>query len=219
MQTTSPAILLDLDGTIVDSAPGILDSCRAALRDLGHAPPKLAAAGLIGPPIEEIMGTLLAALGDDRVEEGVAAYREDYGTRGLYGSLAYPGIGIALAAMQDAGYRLLIATSKRRRFAVRILEHLELADMFDGIHGSEDGGGLDRKPELIAHVIAHHGLLPNRCLMVGDRRHDILGAKANGMRSLGVLWGYGTREELIASEADGLVEHPADLPAAALVKK
>ena len=120
--------------------------------------------------------------------------------------------------MQGAGARLLIATSKRRRFAVRILEHLGLAAMFDGIHGSEDGGALDEKSDLIAHIMAHHALRRDHCVMVGDRRHDILGAKVNGVRSLGVLWGYGTSEELTTAGATGLIAHPADLPAATLGK-
>ena len=210
------AILLDLDGTLIDSAPGILDSCRAALRALGHESPPLDASGLIGPPIEEIMGALLAQFDDDRVVEGVAAYRADYGAHGLFGSQPYPGIRDALIAMHEAGSRLLIATSKRRRFALRILAHVGLLEVFDSVYGSEDGRALDQKPELIAHVIAQHALERGLCLMVGDRRHDIAGAKANGIQSLGVLWGYGTREELTGAGANGLVECPADLPAATL---
>ena len=96
MPSAPHIILLDLDGTHVDSAPGILDSCRAALRELGHEPTLLQASGLIGPPIEEIMATLLAPFGDNRVEAGVAAYRANYGARGLYGSQPYSGITDAL---------------------------------------------------------------------------------------------------------------------------
>ncbi len=113
--------------------------------------------------------------------------------------------------MQQAGLRVYLATSKRQVFARRILEHLALAIHFDGIHGSVPGGELDHKPELLAHILSEHGISPSRCLMVGDRRHDIFGAHAVGMRGLGVLWGYGTRDELETAGADRLVESTPDL--------
>ena len=212
-----PTVLLDLDGMLVDSLPGIEASCRAALTALGHVPaPQLDIAALIGPPIEDIIHVLLAPYGDDRVAEGVAAYRADYGARGLLGSTPYPGIPEALAAMRDAGAQLILATSKRRAFAEHILEHTGLATMFAAVHGSEPGGALDHKPELIAHIIARHGLDPAACVMVGDRRYDISGAHANRVRALGVLWGYGSRDELETAGADDLVGDPQDLAAAAL---
>ena len=217
MLSHEPTILLDLDGALVDSQPGILSSCRAALRALGHDPaPTLDLSAVIGPPIEDGMRLLLGAYGDDRVAEAVAAYRADYGQTGLFDSPPYPGIEAALAEMRQAGAQLILATSKRRVFAQRILEHGGLDGFFAAIHGSEPGGALDHKPELISHIAARHALAPRRCVMVGDRRYDIAGAHANGMRALGVLWGYGTREELEAAGADGLVAHPEALPAAAL---
>src|SRR5216684_1859206 len=107
-------------------------------------------------------------------------------------------------------------TSKRTIFARRILEHLELATYFDGIYGSETGGALDHKPELIAHILSQHGLQPDYSVMVGDRRYDITGAHANRMRAVGVLWGYGTRNELEAAGADQLIGAPEDLARGAL---
>jgi phosphoglycolate phosphatase len=101
-------------------------------------------------------------------------------------------------------------------FASRILDHLKFTTYFDGIHGSVPGGELDHKPELLAHVLSEHGLSPSRCLMVGDRRHDISGAHAVGMRGLGALWGYGSRDELETAGADRLVESPGDLAGAVL---
>lgn len=217
MLSPAPTVLLDLDGTLVDSQPGIASSCRAALIALGHTPePTFDISAMIGPPIEDIMHLLLTPYGDDRIVEGVAAYRDDYGQRGLFQSLPYPGIAEALAALRDAGAQMILATSKRREFAQRILDHLGLAGFFAGVHGSEPGGALDHKPELIAHVIERHGLTPARCVMVGDRRYDITGAHANRMRALGVLWGYGTRDELETAGADDLVAAPQGLAAAAL---
>ncbi|RYF96267.1 MAG: HAD family hydrolase, partial [Caulobacteraceae bacterium] len=192
-------------------------SFHAALRALGHTPePSLDLSALIGPPVEDVMRLVLERYGDDRVAEAVSAYRADYGQRGLFNSLPYPGVAQALAAMREQGGQLILATSKRREFAQRILEHIGFDSLFTAIHGSEPGGALDHKPELIAHIIAHHALTPSRCVMIGDRRYDIAGAHANKMRALGVLWGYGSRDELEAAGADGLVTEPEGLPQAAL---
>lgn len=219
MPPPAPTVLLDLDGTLVDSEPGILASFQAALRALGHAPkPSFDLSGLIGPPVEDVMRLVLETYGDDRVSEAVAAYRADYGERGLFASLPYPGIAQALGAMRDAGAGLVLATSKRTAFARRILEHIGFEGLFAAIHGSEPGGALDHKPELIAHIIERHGLAPGDCVMIGDRRYDVAGAHANGMRALGVLWGYGSRDELESAGADGLMARPEDLPRAALRK-
>ena len=210
--TPTRSVLLDLDGTLIDSQPGILASCLAALRALGHEPDEtLDIKRTIGPPLEDMMQVLLQPYGDDRIGEAVAAYRQHYGESGLLGSEPYPGIGSSLKEMQQAGLRIYLATSKRETFASRILHHLGFATYFDGIHGSVPGGGLDHKPELLAHILSQHNLLPSHSLMVGDRRYDISGAHAVGMRGLGVLWGYGTRDELETAGADQLVESTADL--------
>jgi len=168
------SVLLDLDGTLIDSHPGILASCLAALRALGHEPDE----------------TL-----DIRRTIGVP----------------YPGIGKSLEEMKRTGLRIYLATSKRAIFASRILDHLKFATYFDGIYGSLPSGELDHKPELLAHILSKHSLSPSHSLMVGDRRYDISGAHAVGMRGLGVLWGYGTRDELETAGADQLVDSPADL--------
>jgi phosphoglycolate phosphatase len=206
------SVLLDLDGTLIDSLPGILASCLAALRALGHEPGEtLNIRHAIGPPLEDTMQVLLRSYGDDRVGEAVAAYRQHYGEIGFLGSEPYPGIGKSLEEMKRNGLRIYLATSKRLIFASRILNHLSFATYFDGIYGSVPGGELDHKPELLAQILSEHGLLPSRSLMVGDRRYDISGAHAVGMRGLGVLWGYGSRDELENAGADQLVDSPADL--------
>ncbi|MDI1264939.1 MAG: HAD hydrolase-like protein [bacterium] len=204
------SVLLDLDGTLIDSAPGILASCGAALRALGHEPPADMRVA-VGPPLEDILRGLLAPLGDDRLDEAVLAYRADYGSNGIARNTLYPGIGDALRQMSGAGLQLYLATSKRAVFARAILEHLELTRFFAGIHGSEPGGALDHKPELIAHVLSKHRLHPASSVMVGDRQFDISGAHANGMRAYGVLWGYGSRAELEGAGADRLLPSAAEL--------
>ena len=204
--------LLDLDGTLIDSRPGIMASVDAAVVALGHAPdPGLDLTGVIGPPMDQAMTYILGRYGDNRVDEGVAAYRAHYGTVGLFGSTLYPGIQAALETMAAAGVVLLVATSKRTVFARRILEHLGVAGLFAGIHGAEPGGALDDKGALIGHVMRHEAI-EGRCAMAGDRRYDIAGAHANGLRAVGVLWGYGNRDELETAGADRLVEQPGDLP-------
>ncbi len=210
----SPArsVLLDLDGTLVDSQPGIIASALAALRALGHDPgDALDIKRAIGPPLEDMLQVLLWARGDDRIGAAVAAYRQHYGESGLLGSEPYPGIGGALQDMRRAGLRIYLATSKREVFARRILDNLKLATYFDGIFGSVPGGQLDHKPALLAHILSAQDICASHGLMVGDRRHDVVGAHAVNMRALGVLWGYGSRDELEVAGADQLVERPSDL--------
>ncbi|MGY4305058.1 phosphoglycolate phosphatase [Bradyrhizobium sp. USDA 4369] len=206
------SVLLDLDGTLIDSRPGIAASALAALRSLGHTPDDtLDVTAVIGPPLQDMLRVLLQAHGDDRVDDAVLAYRRHYGDVGLFGSALYPGMREALQAMHDAGLRIYLATSKREVFARRILEHLDLASFFQAIHGSVPSGALDHKPELLAHILDERNIAAQDSLMVGDRRHDVAGAHAVRMKSLGVLWGYGSRDELETAGAERLVENPADL--------
>ncbi len=113
--------------------------------------------------------------------------------------------------MKRTGLRIYLATSKRAIFASRILDRLKFVTYFDGIYGSGPSGELDHKPELLAHILSKHSLSPSDSLMVGDRGYDISGAHAVGMRGLGVLWGYGTRDELETAGAEQLLDSPADL--------
>ena len=217
--------LLDLDGTLTDSRPGILGSLRQALRELGHAPdPDENLDWVIGPPMEQSIGRLLARWGDPRESEAVARYRRIYAAGGLYDNAVYPGIVPALEAFAAGGWTLLVATAKRTRYALPILRHFGLAAHFRAIYGSEDGGHeggplLDTKPELLAHVLAEQRFAPGHAVMIGDRRHDIEGARANGMRAIGVAWGYGGVAELREAGADAIAARPEDLPdlAAALL--
>jgi phosphoglycolate phosphatase len=205
-------VLLDLDGTLIDSQPGILSSCTATLRALGHEPDRhFDIEQVIGPPLQDVMRVLLLRYGDDRVDEAVLAYRQHYSDSGLFESDLYPGIDGALRQIKQAGLRIYVATSKREAFARRILEHLGMAAHFDGIYGSVPGGELDHKPELLAHILSQHQLQPAHGVMVGDRRYDIVGAHAVGMRGLGVLWGYGSQDELETAGADQLIKSTADL--------
>ncbi|BBK39915.1 phosphoglycolate phosphatase [Allostella sp. ATCC 35155] len=212
---TSHTVLLDLDGTLTDSRPGIVACYHAALRSLGHEPdPAIDLTFVIGPPPEEIMPQVLARYGDDRSLEAVALYREHYAQGGLFQNSVYDGIPEALAALAEAGCVLYVATAKRTVFARRILDHFGLSPAFRRIYGSEPGGALDRKGDLIAHILANEPIAPEGTIMVGDRHHDISGARQNGLPAIGVAWGYGGPEELERAGADRIAGSPADLAAA-----
>jgi phosphoglycolate phosphatase len=208
---TSGTVLFDLDGALTDSAPGIAGSINAALQALGHAVvPKLDWA--IGPPIDDVMARLMRQYGDNRVAEGVALYRQFYGASGLFDNALYPGIPDMLDNLVGAGFALCLATSKRRAFAERILAHFGLAGRFRGIYGSEEGGLLDHKPALIAHILAREAVLPADAVMIGDRHYDVAGAHANGVRAIGVTWGYGGIAELRAAGADAFAFEAGSVP-------
>ena len=210
-------VLLDLDGTLIDSKPGIVASFNAALEALGHRPdPSFDLTFVIGPVLTDVMGEVLAHYGDTRVDEAVAAYRDHYGNVGLYDVALYDGVATLLASLKAAGLRLYLATSKRTAFAIRILDNLAISEHFDGIYGSEPDGTRDGKPELVADILRREAIRANTATMVGDRRYDVAGAHANGLRAIGVLWGYGDRQELEDAGADLLVASPADLQGALL---
>ena len=202
----APAVLLDLDGTLVASRDGIVSGLRQALRDLGHEPdPSRDLSWVVGPPLHDSVAKLLAEHGDDRVAEAMTRYRHHYETGGLFDSPLFPGIAPALEQLVASGHRLFLATSKPLHMARRILEARGLVSRFAGLYGARPDDGGSEKPELIAGLLRREAIDPHRAVMVGDRRFDIAGAHANGLRALGVLWGYGGREELEAAGADGVV--------------
>jgi phosphoglycolate phosphatase len=204
-------VLLDLDGTLIDSRPGIAASCEAALRALGHTPdPSFDITPLIGPPLPQVIGRLLQDLGDDRIDAGIAAYRAHYGEIGLYQATIYPGI-IDVLPVLSSGARCFVVTSKRSVFARRIVDTFGMAAWFHRVYGTEPDGSVDDKRDLIAAVLRAEALDARDTVMVGDRSHDMIGARANSLRGIGVLWGYGSRDELEASGADALLDRPADL--------
>jgi phosphoglycolate phosphatase len=206
------AVLLDLDGTLSDSRPGIAACFRFTLGEMGHDP---AVAGdltwAVGPPIRVSIQRLLAQYGDTRVAQAVAIYRARYSTVGLYECSVFPGIVGMLDRLRDAGLTMCIATSKRRDFAERVMEHLGLRGYVKAVYGAEPGGGLDDKRDLLAHILIAEEFAAAETVMVGDRLHDMHAAQANAVRSIGVLWGYGGREELQAAGADALAEQPDDV--------
>jgi len=208
-------ILVDLDGTLVDPKPGLIGSVQYALRKLGHpVPPAEELLWLIGPPFRVTFPKLLGRA--DRTEAALVHYRESYLNGGMYDAVVYAGVPEALDALSAAGHRLLVATSKPHRYARPILEHFDLARHFAAICGPELDGTNDHKADLIAHMIEREGVRPETGVMIGDREFDVAAAARNGMRAVGVMWGYGTAEELTGAGAAALVYSPAGLPDAVL---
>jgi phosphoglycolate phosphatase len=215
---TERAVLLDLDGTLSDSRPGIVGCFRYTLAQLGHDP---AVSGdltwAVGPPIAVSIGRLLAQYGDTRVDEGLAVYRARYSAVAIYDCAVYPGVVAMLDALRDAGRVMCIATSKRRDFAERVMDHLGLRAHVRAVYGAEPGGGLDQKAGLLAHILAREGFAADATVMLGDRLHDIHAAQANKVRSIGAAWGYGGAAELREAGADCIAESPHDVPALATI--
>ncbi len=182
------------------------------LTEMGHDPSLVGdLTWAVGPPIGQSIAMVLAKYGDDRVDHGLATYRARYTTVGIYECTAYPGVHEMLAALTDAGHVLSVATSKRRDFAERAVEYLDIRKYLPRVYGALPGGGLDAKQDLLAEILRVEGYDPANTVMVGDRLHDIHAAQANRLRSIGVLWGYGGEAELRAAGAGRLAAHPSEV--------
>jgi phosphoglycolate phosphatase len=211
----SSTIIFDLDGTLTDPREGIARCFAHALERLGLvSPPLEELTRYIGPPLREVFGVLLATDDVARIEHAVALYRERFGTVGLFENQPYAGIHAALAQLLAAGHRLFVCTSKAQVYAERIVAHFELAPYFERVYGPGLDGSLSNKAELLAHLIEREGIDAARAIMIGDRLHDMLAARSNGVRALGVLYGFGDLEELRAAGAEGTCERVEDIPPA-----
>lgn len=204
-------VLLDLDGTLTDPREGIVNCIRHALSLLDEpCPPDRQLERWIGPPLQ---ASFAALLGPDspKVSRAVALYRERFSSVGMLENRLYPGVLEALRRLKALGATLYVATSKPTIFAERIVDHFGLAPEMHAVFGSELDGTRSDKTELIAHLLAKQSLPRDATCMVGDREHDIRGAKNNGVIAIGALWGYGTRKELLDAGAAALCETPDEL--------
>jgi phosphoglycolate phosphatase len=208
-------LLFDLDGTLTDPFLGITRCIAHALEAAGRQAPSPEELGwCIGPPLQESFRTLLDTTDETVIDSAIESYRERFRTVGMFENGMYAGIPEALSELGNAGHRLFVATSKPAVFATRIVEHFGLGSHFATVYGSELDGTRSAKADLIAHILNEESLSVDETMMIGDRHHDIVGAKANGMRALGVLWGYGSQQELEEAGADTCVADPAELPEA-----
>lgn len=207
-------VLFDLDGTLTDPFVGITSSIQHALRKLGRvAPPADGLRWCIGPPLDESFLTLLGTSDRELALEALRLYRERFGREGLFENKLIPGIVECLVELCDEGHTLSVATSKPTVFAKRIIDHFELRRFFCRVDGSELDGTRCNKASLIEYVLERDRLKPAEVVMIGDREHDMIGASANEVRGIGVLWGYGSEDELQSSGACQCVELPNQLPA------
>jgi phosphoglycolate phosphatase len=181
-------VIFDLDGTLTDSAEGIVSSFRHALGTVGvEVPPGDLAGRIVGPP----MHLTLQAMEIPDADAAIAAYRADYSTRGWAINRLFDGIPELLADLREAGVRMAVATSKAEPTARRVLQHFGLDENFEVIAGASVDGVRATKAQVMAHALAQLEPLPERVVMVGDRAHDVEGAAAHGIATVVVDWGYG----------------------------
>jgi phosphoglycolate phosphatase len=205
-------LLFDLDGTLTDSRPGIVNSIRSTLLALGiELPSEEALTRYIGPPTHHAFRDLLGTSDAVLLERAVAMYRERFVKVGMFDNSVYPGVREGLEALTDGGNRLWVATSKPRIYAEAIVDHFALRRFFVRVFGSELDGVRGEKSDLIGYLLESERLSAAGCWMIGDRMHDVVGAHRNGVRAAGVLWGYGTRAELEAAGADVTFASMGDL--------
>lgn len=209
-------ILFDLDGTLVDPLKGITGSYRAALNELGvQTPSEEVLRSFIGPPLRQCMGGLLKTSDPKVIEHGVARYRHYYvHEKYMFRDSLYPEVEAVLQRLKNEGRHLFVATSKAQSYAREILVYFGLERYFVRIYGSELDGTRSDKKELLTFLLEQESLPKAECLMIGDRMHDVIGAKANGVGCIGVTYGYGSREELKGAGALSLCGKPRDLPIA-----
>ncbi|BBM19303.1 phosphoglycolate phosphatase [Enterococcus avium] len=204
-------VLFDLDGTLTDSSEGILNSVRYMLEKKALKVPDLATLHtFIGPPLDETLNHLYG-LNKDESQKAVEIYREYYAEKGIKQLAVYPGIEEILETL-SADYVLAIATSKPEFYAKKILADVNLSSYFTGIFGADLAGERSKKTDVIAYALEQ--LEGDSAVMIGDRKFDIIGAKENHLKSIGVLYGFGDLQEMTDAEADKIAATVEEIPAA-----
>ena len=205
-------LLFDLDGTLTDSCPGILNSLTYALRQMGvPVPPRETLLHFIGPPLLDSFQRW-CSLSPETAREGVRKYREYFEKSGMFENSVYPGIPELLRRLKSGGRRLVIATGKPEPYARQIAEHFGIADMFEHICGATMDQARTGKADVIRYALDRcGGVHPAAALMIGDRENDVAGARHCGLDCVGVLYGYGSRTELEEAGAAYIARDVAEL--------
>ncbi len=204
-------LLFDLDGTLTDPFEGITNSVVYALEKFGIAvADRRALTKFIGPPLFDSF-TQFYGMDEAAARQAIAYYREYFETTGLFENAVYPDIPPVLEELRRRGKQLVVATSKPEKFAVQIMQHFSLDGYFKAIAGATLDDSRTKKADVIAYALATSGADGRKSAMIGDREHDIWGAKANGLYSVGVLYGFGSREELLRAGADAVAATPREL--------
>ncbi|MDD3164840.1 MAG: HAD hydrolase-like protein [Oscillospiraceae bacterium] len=203
----NPFVLFDLDGTITDSAPGILAAARYALAQFGITEPDDAVMlQYIGPPLPDSFETY-HGLSPQDARTALAHYRTYYAAQGIFQCALYPGIRALLRDLSQAGMRVVLATSKPEPFARQILAHFDILQYFSFVCGNTMDETRTSKAQVLAEIAAHYpDLCPENAVMVGDRRFDCEGAQSAGIPAIGVLYGFGSRDELQKAGAYAFAE-------------
>ncbi|MGW5953364.1 HAD family hydrolase [Bacillus mycoides] len=204
--------LFDLDGTLTDPKEGIINAVLYVLEKMGIEEVNISELdSFIGPPIQQSFADRYN-MNEIEVERAVFYFREYLKQSGLLENKVYDGIGALLQELKDAGNRLFVATSKPTVFAKQVIEHFQLTSFFEEIVGSNLDGTRIKKEEIIAHILQQNeGLNKEEVVMIGDRKHDIIGANHNGIASIGVLYGYGSENELIEVSATHIAKDIEEL--------
>lgn len=209
---SSPShLLFDLDGTLSDPRPGIFSCFNRALIALGRsAVDHHELTACIGPPLEACFSHLLGSEDAQQISLAVQTFRDCYSNGNLFKNILHPGVIPLLQSLHDRGRTLFVVTAKKEEFARRILHHFHIDTFFTDIIGAGDTQSGD-KEGLIAEIIRRHNLPAAATIMIGDRNHDIIGARANGIASYGVLWGFGSRRELTEAGPTKIIATLAEL--------
>jgi phosphoglycolate phosphatase len=198
-------IFFDLDGTLTDHGVGITRCLQHSLARLGRAVPAAKALRrFVGPPLHETFAELLQTVDGGVVDAAVRLYRERYVETGMFENELYPGVPEGLEALAEDGHRIWVVTSKPTVYADRIVDHFRLRRGVQRVYGAELSGTNADKRRLIRHALDEEHLEARGTWMVGDRMHDVRGARENGVSSIAVLWGYGAADELREAEPDHL---------------
>lgn len=189
-------ILFDLDGTLTDPGLGITNSVAYALKKYGiEVENRQSLYSFIGPPLNDSFKKYYG-FSDEKAMEAIWCYREYFADKGLYENEVYEGIEQLLGKIKESGRKIVLATSKPEQFAERILEHFDLIKYFDVVAGASMDEKRNKKGDVIKYAMEKGGFTSDGAVMIGDREHDVFGAKENGIDTIGVLYGYGSREEL-----------------------
>ena len=202
-------LFFDLDGTVSNNFDGIARCLNFALKELGLR--ELSDAEVlpfVGPPFRESLPRMFPGID---AEAALRLYRTRYQEKGWLENTLYDGMADAIRSLHLQGFTIALCTSKPRIFAERIIEHFQLTRYFDGIHGPEFDGKFDRKTDLLAHLVSKYDVAPTNAVMIGDRDKDIEAAKHTGSHSIGVLWGFGSLDELQNAGAHRIITQPNEL--------
>ena len=205
-------ILFDLDGTITESGPGIMNSVEYALnkmnREVGE---RDTLKKFIGPPLTESMEKYYG-MSEEEALLGVKYYREYYHDKGIYENRVYDGLEEVLKKINEAGKQAIVATSKPEEYAKIIIDHFHLTKYFACVAGMEMDGGRGTKAQVITYALEKNDITDkSNVLMIGDREHDVIGAHENGLDCLGILYGFGSRKEFEEAGADYIRENVEDI--------